>query len=272
MGAADRAMADGAELTSPLRPGGVLELEGVAVRFGGVTALDGVDLVVRAGEICGLIGPNGAGKTTLFDVISGLRATPRGRVRLHGDDITRWPAVKRSRHGIRRTFQRVQLYSWLSVTDNILAALEWRGGGGGLLADVIGLPTRRAREAARRERADAVLVACGLADVRDEMPARLPIGIARMVELARALVDEPRLLLLDEPTSGLDHAEAARLAGQVRAVQEHSRTPVVLVEHDMGFVMDVCDRVVVLDRGRVLAEGSPPEIQSDVTVRAAYLG
>ena len=252
--------------------GAVLELRGITVRFGGIAALDGVDLAVDGGEVCGLIGPNGAGKTTLFDVISGVRAPSAGSVVFGGRDVTRWPAVKRARSGVRRTFQRAQTYGWLTVADNVLAALEWRGGGGGLAADLVGFPTRRAREAARRERVDEVLEQCSLTHVRDELAASLPIGVARMVELARALVDEPRLLLLDEPTSGLDDVEAARLAERVARLRESSGTPVLLVEHDVGFVMEVCGRVVVLDRGRVLAAGTPSEIQSDESVRAAYLG
>jgi branched-chain amino acid transport system ATP-binding protein len=265
---------DGREDRPPAEPaaGGVLELEDIRVRFGGIVALDGVGLAVDGGEICGIIGPNGAGKTTLFDVISGLRAPTAGRVRFDGRDVTSWPAVRRSRQGVRRTFQRVQPYGWLDVADNVLAALEWRGGGGGVLADLAGLPTRRRRETERRARAEEVLERCGLTHVRDASPASLPIGLARMVELARALVDEPRLLLLDEPTSGLDRAESERLADQIRTVKEATGSPVLLVEHDMGFVMEVCERVVVLDRGRVLASGTPREIQSNSEVREAYLG
>jgi branched-chain amino acid transport system ATP-binding protein len=250
----------------------VLELRDVRVQFGGIVALDGIGLTVGSGEVCGLIGPNGAGKTTVFDVISGLRLADSGRLWFRGRDITRWPAVKRSRAGVRRTFQRAQTYGWLSVRDNVLAALEWRGGGGGLAADLLALPTRRAREAERRERVDEVLELCSLTKVRDELAASLTIGQARMVELARAIVDEPQLLLLDEPTSGLDNTESARLAERIRVLRDTARTPVLLVEHDVRFVMDVCERVIVLDRGRVLASGAPQETQSNVAVRAAYLG
>jgi branched-chain amino acid transport system ATP-binding protein len=249
-----------------------LELRDVRVRFGGIAALDGVDLGVHPGEVCGLIGPNGAGKTTLFDIISGVRPPNSGQVLFDGRDVTAWPAVKRARSGVRRTFQRAQTYGWLSVADNVLAALEWRGGGGGLFADLVGLPARRSREAARRTRVDEVLEQCSLTHVRDAPAGSLPIGQARMVELARALVDEPRLLLLDEPTSGLDDHESVRLAERIRALRDSSGTPVLLVEHDVGFVMEVCQRVVVLDRGRVLATGTPDEIQGNAEVRAAYLG
>jgi len=249
-----------------------LELDQISVHFGGVAALDGVSLSVAPGELCGLIGPNGAGKTTLFDVVSGVRAPDGGAVRLGGRDATRWPAVRRARQGVRRTFQRVQTYGWLSVADNVLAALEWAGGGGGLPADLVAAPSRRRRERERRARVADVLERCGLTRVADEPAGSLPIGLARMVELARAIVDSPRLLLLDEPTSGLDHGEVARLGELVRAVCADDGCAVLLVEHDVGFVMEHCGRIVVLDVGVVLAQGEPEAIQSNAAVRAAYLG
>jgi len=250
----------------------VLRLDHVTVRFGGITALDDVALDLRAGEVCGLIGPNGAGKTTLFDVISGVRAPDAGRVVLDGHDITAWGAVRRARAGLRRTFQRVQTYGWLSSADNVLAALEWEGGGGGLPADLVASPTRRRRERARRGQVDKVLEFCGVDGVRDNPAGSLPIGTARMVEVARTIVERPRVLLLDEPTSGLEEAEVERLADRIRAIRGDGSCAVLLVEHDVGFVMGLCDRIVVLDLGRVLTAGTPEEIQSDREVRAAYLG
>jgi len=249
-----------------------LALEDVTVRFGGITALDDVSLSVDAGEVRGLIGPNGAGKTTLFDVVSGIRIPDGGRVRLDGDDITPVPAVRRARRGLRRTFQRVQTFGWLTVEENVLAALEWRGGGGGLLADMVASPTRRRRERERRARATEVIEQCGLTAVRNDPAGSLPIGLARMVELARAIVDPPRVLMLDEPTSGLDETEAARLGERIEAIRGDESCAVLLVEHDVGFVMRQCDRIVVLDLGRVLAVGTPHEIQANAAVRAAYLG
>jgi branched-chain amino acid transport system ATP-binding protein len=249
----------------------VLRLRGVTKRYGGVHALRDVSLSVGAGEVCGLIGPNGAGKTTLFDIASGVQAPTSGTVELDGTAVTRELPEVRARRGIRRTFQRVQLYGHLSVEDNVLTALEWRGGGGGLLGDVLGAPSRRSRERERRDRVASVLAACGLTDLRATPAGSLPIGQARLVELARAVVDEPRLLLLDEPTSGLSPGEADRFAGQVAALRDRG-VAVVLVEHDMSFVMAQCDRVVVLDLGQVLATGTPDEIQAHDAVRAAYLG
>jgi branched-chain amino acid transport system ATP-binding protein len=252
--------------------GAVLTLTDINVRFGGIAALNGVSLHAEAGEVVGIIGPNGAGKTTLFDVVSGIREPNDGRVVLDGNDVTRTSAVQRSRRGLRRTFQRVQTFGWLTVEDNVLTALEWHGGGGGMLADLVASPTRRSRERKRRQRADDVIQRCGLESMRKELAGSLPIGIARMVEFARAIVDEPKLLLLDEPASGLDESEAERLGAQIDAVRDETGCAILLVEHNAGFVMEHSDRVIVLDLGAVLAEGLPDEIQQNQQVRDAYLG
>ncbi len=259
-----------ATVVAPAEP--QLRLDGITVRFGGITALDDVSFDAHAGEVLGIIGPNGAGKTTLFDVVSGVRSPNNGRVVLSGGDLTRVSAAGRARRGLRRTFQRVQTFGWLSVEDNVLAALEWRGGGGGFLADLVYSPTRRRRERARRARVEEVLDRCGLLPVRKELAGSLPIGVARMVEFARAVVDPPSLLLLDEPASGLDETEIARLGAEIQAVRAESGSAVLLVEHNAGFVMEQSDRVVVLNLGQVLAEGAPGEIQRDQAVRDAYLG
>jgi branched-chain amino acid transport system ATP-binding protein len=249
-----------------------LKLSDVTVTFGGMKALDGVSLELRSGEVLGLIGPNGAGKTTLFDVISGVRQPNEGRVLLGGRDMTKKSAVQRARWGLRRTFQRVQIFGWLSVQDNVLAALEWEGGGGGIVGDLVASPTRKRRERKRIERTTAVLDQCGLLPVRDEPAGTLPIGVARMVELARALVASPKVLLLDEPSSGLSSNEAVALSNCISRVRSEGDCSVILVEHDVGFVMHQCDRVVVLNLGSVLAAGTPEEIQQNQAVRAAYLG
>jgi branched-chain amino acid transport system ATP-binding protein len=240
----------------------------IQVRFGGVRALSDVTFAVEEGGTCGVIGPNGAGKTTLFDVITGLRRPSSGTVRLRGDDVTRTGAVRRSRLGLRRTFQRPQVFGRLTVLENVLAAVEWRGGGGGLGADLVAWPARRRLERDRRERAGEVLDRCGLGDLREAYAAELPIGQRRMVELARAVVDRPSVLLLDEPTSGLDADQAGRFAAVLRDLD----ATILLVEHNVGFVMDACERVVVLDLGRVIADGPPARVRADPVVRAAYLG
>src|SRR5439155_9230814 len=250
----------------------LLEARKVSVRFGGVAALTDIDVAFAAGEVCGLIGPNGAGKTTLFDTLSGVRTPSSGAIHFDDRDVTRRSPTWRSRNGIRRTFQRQQTFGWLSVEENLLVALEWRGGGGGLFADLVRLPARTAKEGARRERVAEVLEVCGVADVRSEPAGKLPIGRARMVEMARAIVDPPRVLLLDEPTPGLEDAEVEHLGKTIQRVRREEGCGVVLVEHDVGFVMRQCDRIVVLNLGRVIADGPPQEIRNDAAVGAAYLG
>ena len=250
----------------------VLELTDICVRFGGITAVSEVSLSVPAGQVCGLIGPNGAGKTTLFDVVSGVRRPQAGRVLLEGSDVSGADPVKRSRLGVRRTFQRVQTYGWLTVEDNVLAATEWHGGGGGVVGDLVGWRGRRRRERQRRELVDATLERCGLTSVRHDFAGSLPIGTARMVEFARATVEPPTLLLLDEPASGLHAEEVERLGQLIRDCRSDSGCSVLLVEHNAGFVMTHCDRVVVLNLGSTLADGTPDEVQGDPAVRSAYLG
>jgi branched-chain amino acid transport system ATP-binding protein len=263
----------GTETTPSAQVGDVvLRAADVTVRFGGVAALDGVTLDARAGQIIGVIGPNGAGKTTLFDVLSGIRPPTSGRITYHGEDVTRRSPTWRSRRGIRRTFQRQQMFGWLTVEENVLVALEWRGGGGGLIGDLLALPTRRRRERDRRRRADDVLGVCGLDDVRAQPAGKLPIGRARMVEMARAIVDEPSVLLLDEPTSGLEENEVHNLGASMERVCRERGCAVVLVEHDVGFVMQHCDTIVVLNLGRVIAVGTPDEIRENAAVQEAYLG
>ena len=271
MTAVDRDL-EGAPGVDPDERGPALSLTDVTVRFGGITALQGVSLTLESGEVRGLIGPNGAGKTTLFDVISGVRKPDAGQVVLGGENVTRRSSIYRARRGLRRTFQRVQAFGWLSVEDNVLSALEWRGGGGGLAADLVSLPTRRRRERQRRERVAEVIALCGLTPIRGELAGSLPIGLARMMELARAIVDHPRVLLLDEPTSGLDDTEATRLGERIQAIRNDESCAVLLVEHDVGFVMKHCDQIVVLDLGQILTVGAPHEVQSNAAVRTAYLG
>ncbi|MFG2497693.1 ABC transporter ATP-binding protein [Streptomyces sp. NPDC048441] len=250
----------------------ILEASGIGVRFGGIHALTQVDLSLREGEVCGLIGPNGAGKTTLFDVVSGIRRPDQGRVLLGGVDVTRRSPVWRARHGMRRTFQRQQLFGQLTVADNLLVAQEWRGGGGGFAADLVAAPTRRTREKERRLRASAILRECGLDALTDAYASALPVGQARMVELARAVADPPRVLLLDEPASGMTADERGQLSAVIRHLADEEGCAVLLVEHNVAFVMGLCARVVVLDLGTVLAEGPAAEVRADPKVRDAYLG
>ncbi|MCU1455003.1 MAG: transporter [Acidimicrobiales bacterium] len=252
-------------------PPPVLRAEGITVRYGGIAALSDVSFDLDAGSCRGLIGPNGAGKTTLFDVLSGMCSTSSGTVTLLGHDIGRRSSAWRARHGMRRTFQRQQIFGQLSVEANVLVALEWQGGGGGIAADMLRAPSRRRREVERLARADEVIELCGLGPLRSQLAGRLPIGQARMVEMARAIVDDPKVLLLDEPTSGLDPAEVERCAGLLRSMRA-AGCAIALVEHDIGFVMRECDRIMVLEVGQVIADGPPDTIANDPRVSAAYLG
>jgi branched-chain amino acid transport system ATP-binding protein len=250
----------------------LLKAQDIGVRFGGVHALRDINLSFMPGEICGLIGPNGAGKTTLLDCLSGVRLPSSGSVFLGDDDVTTMTPTDRARMGLRRTFQRQQTFGWLTVEDNVLVALEWRGGSGGFLADLIRAPSRLRLEAERRQRVMETLELCGLSDDRSTLAGSLPIGKARLLELARAIVDTPRVLLLDEPTSGLDHDGSSRLGEILGYLKKTHSCSVVLVEHDMRFVMNFCERLVVLDLGELLADGVTAEVRSRPEVVTAYLG
>jgi branched-chain amino acid transport system ATP-binding protein len=236
----------------------LLEATGVSVRFGGLLALDDATLTVEAGCITGLIGPNGAGKTTLFNVITGLQHPTTGRVRLDDRDITDAKPHRRARLGIARTFQRLEAFGSLSARDNVLVAAEMR--------------RRWAKdEMSPADIAQQMLEHVGIASVADETVDSLPTGTARLVELARALATKPRVLLLDEPSSGLNEDETDAL-GQLLLQLCSEGLGILLVEHDMPFVMGTCTHIDVLDFGRVIARGRPAEIQGDAAVQAAYLG
>jgi len=250
----------------------VLEGKNVTVTFGGIKALTNVNVSFDAGAITGVIGPNGAGKTTFFDTLTGVTHPTSGSIFLDGVDVTKRSAVWRAQHGVRRTFQRQQTFGWLPVEDNVLVALEWHGGGGGLGADLLALPSRRRREKERRERVMTALELCGIASLAKVPAANLPVGRARLVEVARAIVDHPRVLLLDEPTSGMEQSEVENLAEVIHRLRKEEGCAVILVEHDVHFVMRHCERVVVLELGEVIADGLPEAVRNDEKVRAAYLG
>src|SRR5438874_3915660 len=248
-----------------------LRVEEVSVSFGGLRALDDVSLRVPAGGIIGLIGPNGAGKTTLFNAVTGAVDPVRGAVWLFGQDVTRWAPHNRARLGVGRTIQRLELFGSLTVKENLVVAAESHAGRGGLLSGLLALPASIETRAAAEERATAVLAELGLDGHADAVAGELPTGLCRLVELGRALCTEPRLLLLDEPSSGLRAQESRELGAYLRGVRERG-TSVLVVEHDMRFVLGLCDYVYVLDFGRLLAEGTPAEVRGNPAVRAAYLG
>jgi branched-chain amino acid transport system ATP-binding protein len=253
----------------PISERTALAVSDLRVRYAGVVAVDGVSLRAGAGQVLALIGPNGAGKTSLFDAVSGVRPPDAGQIVLGGHDVTRTSAVRRARLGMRRTFQRQQVFGGLSVEDNVLCSCEGQVGGAAL--DLFALPGRRRRDARRRALIEHYLEICGLQELRRAPAWSLPIGQARMLELARAISAEPDVLLLDEPSSGLGESEAARLAEVIDQIKAAGKCAVVLIEHDIAFVMRHADRVGVLVRGSLIAEGTPAEIQNDAQVRAAYL-
>jgi branched-chain amino acid transport system ATP-binding protein len=247
----------------------LLEAADVSKRFGGVTALDGVSLAVDAGEAAGLVGPNGAGKTTLFNCLLGLLRPDGGRVTFKGVDLARLPVHSRARLGIGRTFQRVELFAGMTVKEHVLVAERARRGEGGFLADILGKGRPSSTEVAR---ATEVLDLVGLAAEADLPVEALSLGHARLVELARALVGEPDLLLLDEPSSGLDRVESLGLADLLRSVQRESGTALLLVEHDLEMVQRIATRLYVLECGSLLAAGPTIDVLGEERVRRAYLG
>lgn len=236
----------------------MLEVRDVTVRFGGTLALDEVSLDLAPGRVTGLIGPNGAGKTTLFDCVTGMRRPSSGQVRFTGADITRAGPGRRSRAGIARTFQRLELFVSLSVRDNIRVA-----------GHIVRANTRRRPDIDAET--DRILSLTGLADIADADVATIPTGRARVVEVARALMTAPRLLLLDEPASGQTEAETDRFADLLRRLAEDGMA-VCLVEHDLPLVMSTCSTVHVLDHGRLIATGTPDEVRASAAVVAAYIG
>ena len=237
----------------------LLDVRQVSVSFGGLQALSDVSLDVQVGHVTGLIGPNGAGKTTLFNVVTGLLGPNTGQVELDGRDITRRKPHQRARLGIGRTFQRLETFGSLTARENVLVAAEMRRG------------WSHDRKRSPAVIADEILERVGLQEFAEDRVDRLPTGTARLVELGRALATQPRVLLLDEPSAGLNESETATLGELLREVAG-SGLAVLLVEHDMSFVMGTCERIHVLDFGRIISVGTPTEVQGDDMVRAAYLG
>jgi branched-chain amino acid transport system ATP-binding protein len=237
----------------------LLEVDDVVVQFGGVTAVNEARFSIDAGRVTGLIGPNGAGKTTCFNVITGLQRPTSGHVRYDGRDITSMQPHSRAKRGMARTFQRLEAFGSLTVRDNVRVALDIHLGVRGLL--------QRTPSA----HIDALLERVGIAEYAAERADSIPTGTARLLELARALASEPKLLLLDEPSSGLDESETDDFGDLLRELAGEGRA-VLMVEHDMDLVMSVCDEIHVLDFGQIIASGTPSEIRANRRVQEAYLG
>ncbi|MGH8984489.1 MAG: ABC transporter ATP-binding protein [Acidimicrobiia bacterium] len=247
----------------------LLEAEGITKRFAGIAALEHVSLTMHEGEAVGLIGPNGAGKTTFFNCLLGILRPDAGRVRFNGRDITRLPVHRRARLGVGRTFQRIELFTGMTVEEHLLVAERARLGTGRLWKDVLNLSRPTADE---RQRVDHTLELLGLTELADRPIEALSLGRGRLVEVGRALMTEPLLLLLDEPSSGLDQRETSELVETLHQVQRERGTAILLVEHDVEMVQSFATRLFVLDFGTLLASGPTADVMTDDAVRRAYLG
>jgi branched-chain amino acid transport system ATP-binding protein len=258
--------ADPSVATEPL-----LDVRGLSKAFRGLQALTDYDLRLPAGTIHGVIGPNGAGKTTLFHVLSGFLRPSAGSIRFDGRDITGSPAYRVARLGIARTFQNIRLFGDLPVIDNVKAGLQSHARRS-LVGMVLSSPTFRDQERDLTERAVELLGLFGLAGRRDRLARHLPYGDQRRLEIARAVATNPRILLLDEPNAGMNPVETRDLLGLIRRLRDEQAITIVLVAHDIPLVMNLCDRIQVLNYGRIIADGDPAAVRSDPEVIAAYLG
>lgn len=248
----------------------ILTLDSVTLRFGGLTALDDVSFTINKGEILGLIGPNGAGKTTCFNVVTGIYKPTKGDVRFEGKSIKGLKRYQITRLGIARTFQNIRLFNVMTALENVLVGADSRHRTG-VISALFRLPRHRQEEADGYERAMELLRFMDIEDEADQLAAHLSYGHQRRLEIARAMATGPKLLCLDEPAAGFNPAEKKTLMELIRKVRDRGYT-VLLIEHDMRLVMGVTDRIVVLEFGRKIAEGTPAEIRDNPAVIAAYLG